>query len=71
MTCPECQTSWCYFCGLKESDCDKAEATISSNESEAAISRHNFDWESNPKRSVCLIKNNIHRIKSLLVVQCI
>lgn len=52
MTCPECQTSWCYFCGLKEIDCDKVEETVSAIEPGQAIIRHNIDWDKNPKRLV-------------------
>jgi len=47
MTCPGCQCSWCYFCGLQESDCDKAERV--ENE-ENSIYLHNKNWEINPKR---------------------
>jgi hypothetical protein len=52
MTCPECQTSWCYFCGLKEIDCDKGEQIEFITDSGAAINRHNIGWEINPKRLV-------------------
>jgi hypothetical protein len=48
MSCPECQTYWCYFCGLKESDCDKS----GSNEEASSIYQHNTDWSTNPKRLV-------------------
>ncbi|CAF1287810.1 unnamed protein product, partial [Didymodactylos carnosus] len=47
MTCPNCHTSWCYFCGLKEQECDKA---LPNDEKEITISDHNVDWERNPKR---------------------
>ncbi|CAF1012920.1 unnamed protein product [Didymodactylos carnosus] len=43
--CPSCQTSWCYFCGLKEVDCDKAQTG-----KESSIYDHNVDWDSNPER---------------------
>ncbi|CAF1145417.1 unnamed protein product [Adineta steineri] len=81
MTCPECQTYWCYFCGLKEIDCDKS-ISASTTESVIPIYRHNESWEINPKRcpmyltAVCDIDDNwpsdenecleyFHRIRSL------
>ncbi|CAF3478221.1 unnamed protein product [Rotaria sp. Silwood2] len=50
MTCPDCQTVWCYFCGLAESACDKSEDDDDLDETAAAIYRHNTDWEINPQR---------------------
>jgi len=43
MTCISCQTKWCYFCGIKESDCDKAEGKND-------IFGHNDSWKTNQKR---------------------
>jgi hypothetical protein len=50
MTCPECQTSWCYFCGLKASDCDKSGSNEDLDEEATSIYQHNIDWETNAKR---------------------
>jgi hypothetical protein len=52
MTCPECQTSWCYFCGVKESLCDKSEQTNSTDESATPLYLHNIEWSTNCKRLV-------------------
>ncbi len=71
MICPECQTCWCYFCGLKEIDCDKDEQIESTVESGPAINRHNIDWENNPKRLVYQRKREGLLNKFCLVVQCI
>jgi hypothetical protein len=40
MTCSNCSEVWCYFCGRKESDCDKADP-------DGTISSHNEGWEDN------------------------
>lgn len=49
MSCPRCQTSWCYICGLSVEACDKAPPRgprLSGND----IFLHNVDWETNPAR---------------------
>jgi hypothetical protein len=38
MTCSNCAQVWCYFCGRKESDCDKEVPAEN-------IYSHNADWE--------------------------
>ncbi|CAI2363193.1 unnamed protein product [Moneuplotes crassus] len=43
MKCSNCGTSWCYFCGLDEKDCDKEDP-------KGNIYQHNEDWDKNPKR---------------------
>ncbi|CAG9326000.1 unnamed protein product [Blepharisma stoltei] len=43
MTCPVCQTIWCYFCGKKEGDCDKDYPGDD-------IVGHNYDWNINDLR---------------------
>jgi hypothetical protein len=43
MTCPDCQTIWCYVCGLDSQSADKASAG-------GSIYDHNTDWWKNPKR---------------------
>ncbi|CAF0762510.1 unnamed protein product [Adineta steineri] len=44
MTCPTCSQIWCYFCGKRLEDCDKAPNGHNS------IIDHNHDWEKNSKR---------------------
>ncbi|CAF1220169.1 unnamed protein product [Rotaria magnacalcarata] len=44
MTCPKCSQLWCYFCGKKVEDCDRA------RDSNNGIFDHNHNWERNPKR---------------------
>ena len=58
MICPECQTCWCYFCGLKESDCDKGDQSGFIFEATVSIYHHNANWINNPKRFVYLKKKN-------------
>ncbi|CAI2375473.1 unnamed protein product [Moneuplotes crassus] len=43
MTCDNCNTVWCYFCGKKDSDLDKSDP-------KGNIYKHNEDWETNSKR---------------------
>ena len=48
MSCPRCDTSWCYVCGLSLQDCDKAdpgEGRPTDN-----IYLHNRNWRSNANR---------------------
>jgi len=45
MTCPRCDTLWCYLCGLDVKDCDKPQGTDPNS-----IYQHNVDWETNPRR---------------------
>eukprot|EP00928_Gymnodinium_smaydae_P018917 TRINITY_DN17207_c0_g1_i1.p1 TRINITY_DN17207_c0_g1~~TRINITY_DN17207_c0_g1_i1.p1 ORF type:complete len:542 (+),score=83.67 TRINITY_DN17207_c0_g1_i1:149-1774(+) len=49
MSCPRCQTSWCYLCGLSVEDCDKAPPRQPGHRSND-IFLHNVDWEVNPRR---------------------
>jgi hypothetical protein len=44
MTCPTCSQLWCYFCGKKVEDCDKAQNGIN------GIFDHNHNWDKNPNR---------------------
>ncbi|CAM4949719.1 unnamed protein product [Rotaria socialis] len=44
MTCPKCSQLWCYFCGKKVEDCERA------RDSNNGIFDHNHNWERNPKR---------------------
>ena len=44
MTCPACSQLWCYFCGKKVEDCDKARNGAN------GIYDHNLQWETNPQR---------------------
>jgi hypothetical protein len=43
MTCPKCYTTWCYFCGLEESECDKGD-------DQSSMFGHNEMWQSNSQR---------------------
>jgi hypothetical protein len=43
MTCNNCRTVWCYFCGERESIVDKADP-------EGNIYSHNEDWHLYPTR---------------------
>jgi hypothetical protein len=40
MTCSNCSQVWCYFCGRKESDCNKEDPA-------GSIYSHNEDWQDN------------------------
>lgn len=42
MLCPECNQSWCYFCGKKEEDTNRR--------NNGNIYRHNDNWSQNPLR---------------------
>ncbi|CAF3756837.1 unnamed protein product [Rotaria socialis] len=44
MTCLKCSQLWCYFCGKKVEDCERA------RDSNNGIIDHNHNWERNPKR---------------------
>ncbi|CAM2721713.1 unnamed protein product [Rotaria socialis] len=44
MTCLKCSQLWCYFCGKKVEDCERA------RDSNNGIFDHNHNWERNPKR---------------------
>ncbi|CAF0987072.1 unnamed protein product [Rotaria sordida] len=44
MTCPTCAQLWCYFCGKKVEDCEKA------RDGTNGIFDHNHNWDCNPNR---------------------
>ncbi|CAF1357770.1 unnamed protein product [Adineta steineri] len=44
MTCPTCSQLWCYFCGKKNEDCNKAQDGVN------GIFDHNYNWHTNPDR---------------------
>ncbi|CAF2132590.1 unnamed protein product [Rotaria magnacalcarata] len=44
MTCLKCSQLWCYFCGKKVEDCDRA------RDSNNGIFDHNHNWNLGPKR---------------------
>ncbi|CAI2374146.1 unnamed protein product [Moneuplotes crassus] len=48
ITCPKCNTKWCYVCGLDENDCDKEGTQDDPNK--LSIYRHNDNWSTNSKR---------------------
>ena len=43
MTCIQCQTEWCYVCGLSDKDCDRGGNKVNMYD-------HYIDWETNPNR---------------------
>ena len=43
MSCLQCQTIWCYVCGLSEDECDKGGKKES-------IYDHYINWKKNPNR---------------------
>ena len=43
MTCDNCNTVWCYFCGLAEEDLDKEDEN-------GSIYSHNVNWAENEER---------------------
>ena len=43
MVCGDCQTTWCYVCGLPENQCDKEDP-------KGNIYSHNADWRENERR---------------------
>ncbi|CAK9092304.1 unnamed protein product [Durusdinium trenchii] len=48
MSCPRCQTSWCYLCGLSVEMCDKKPPLPGRPAKDIFL--HNADWEVNPAR---------------------
>ncbi|CAF1541103.1 unnamed protein product [Rotaria sp. Silwood1] len=44
MTCPTCSQLWCYFCGKKVEDCERA------RDGTNGIFDHNHNWNCNPNR---------------------
>ncbi|CAB9511898.1 IBR domain [Seminavis robusta] len=54
MTCPKCETKWCYVCGLDVHQCDKAPPRRHRENDEDDdvddIFLHNQDWQYNPAR---------------------
>lgn len=44
ITCPKCQTMFCYLCGGDEATVDKAPGNV------VTIYAHNEDWDINPRR---------------------
>ncbi|KAJ1477551.1 hypothetical protein T484DRAFT_1820924 [Baffinella frigidus] len=45
MSCPSCQTAWCYFCGLAVADCDQDEGARVRSGRDHDIYAHNANWE--------------------------
>jgi len=52
MTCIKCQALWCYICGFKVQECDKAPNQDYSEweNFDENIHLHNIDWKTNEKR---------------------
>jgi ribosomal protein L37E len=55
MVCQRCGLNWCYFCGMKEEECDV------DGYQTPTLTRHNYEWESNEKRCPMYLKD-VHTV---------
>jgi len=61
MTCVGCKTVWCYVCGLKLEDLDKADSFGGVPMAADNIFGHNEEWETNPRRCPMWL-NTVHEV---------
>jgi len=47
MTCPQCQTEYCYVCGKKNSECDKEKGA---DFDQRSMMPHHVNWQENSQR---------------------